>query len=95
MSVLGTETNETPNFLVGCGGRQSLFSYGNASHCDHFSLEVTDKASVKYVQQICKAIFAQESLSVTEKTGNYPAPCIIHLDMMNSVKASYSAFWHG
>lgn len=36
-----------------------LFSYGNTSHCHHFSLQVADKASVKYVQQICKAIFAQ------------------------------------
>lgn len=94
MSVLATETNEMPNLLVGHGGRQSFFSYGNASHCDHFSLQVTDKASVKYVQQICKAIFAQESLSVTEKNGNYPAPCIIHLDMINSVKVN-STFWHG
>lgn len=59
MSVLATETNEMPNLLVGCDGRQSFFSYGSASHCDHFSLQVTDKASVKYVQQsyFCPRVF--------------------------------------
>lgn len=59
MSVLATETNEMPNLLVGHGGRQSFFSCGNASYCNHFSLQVTDKASVKYVQQryFCPRVF--------------------------------------
>lgn len=79
-----------PNLLVGHGGRQSYFFFGSASHCDHFSLQVTDKASVKYVQQICKAIFVQDSVS-QKKNGNYPAPCSIRVELSSSVQASRNA----